>query len=298
MRRVNQEVVLMKKTAIVLVLAVVTSACLCAEKLSIVVSIAPLYNITRAIAGDKADIILLVPPGASEHTYSPKPSQVMALAKADLFFIIGAGMEFYADKMINASDNRKLTVLRLTDGVKLLAGADEDEKQFGNPHIWLDPVLAEDISEKIKTALISKDPADAAFYRSNAAVFEAKLKKLDLAISAEAKTFRQKELVSFHPAWVYFEKRYGLDEVGVIELTPGRQPSPGEIEVIISQIKKYKIKTIFAEPQLPRKSADIIAAEAGINVLILDPLGEPKETPDGYIEFIRSNFDIMKEAMK
>jgi len=288
----------MKKTAIVLMLAMAASACLRAEKLSVVVSIAPLYNITRAVAGDRADIILLVPPGASEHTYSPKPSQVMALAKADLFFIIGAGMEFYADKMINASDNKKLTVLRMTDGVKLLAGADEDEKQFGNPHIWLDPVLAEDIAEKIKAALISKDPADAQLFRTNAAVFEAKLKKLDSSIAAEAKTFRQKELVSFHPAWVYFEKRYGLNEVGVIELTPGREPSPKEIEGIISQIRKYKIRTIFAEPQLPRKAADIIAAEAGINMLIMDPLGEPKDTPDGYIDFIRGNFNIMKEAMK
>ncbi len=288
----------MKKIIILLILGLFAAAGLCAEKLSVVVSIAPLYNITRAIAGDKADIILLVPPGASEHTYSPKPSQVVSLAKADIFLIIGAGMEFYADKMIQAADNKKLAVLRLTDGVKLFAGADEDEKQFGNPHIWLDPVLAQGIAEKIKSALISKDPADKRFFSANAAVFEGKLKALDSSIAKEAKTFRLKDLVSFHPAWVYFEKRYGLNEVGVIELTPGRQPSPKEIEDIIAQIKKYKIKTIFAEPQLPRKSADIIAGEAGINVLILDPLGEPKDTPDGYIDFIRANFNIMKEAMK
>jgi ABC-type Zn uptake system ZnuABC Zn-binding protein ZnuA len=222
----------------------------------------------------------------------------MALAKADLFFIIGAGMEFYADKMIKASDNKNLAVLRLTDGIKLMAGADEDEKEFGNPHIWLDPVLAEVMAGKIKDALISKDAADRDYFISNTHVLVDKLKKLDSFITKETKKFRLKELVSFHPAWVYFEERYGLKEVGVIELTPGRQPSPKEIEGIVIQIKKYNINTIFAEPQLPRKSADVIAAEAGIRVLILDPLGEPDETPDGYIKFIKNNFDIMKEAME
>jgi ABC-type Zn uptake system ZnuABC Zn-binding protein ZnuA len=288
----------MRKTTMALALLFSTCMPAFAAKLSIVVSIAPIYNITRAIAGNRADIILLVPPGASEHTYSPRPSQVMALAKADLFFIIGAGMEFYADKMIKASDNKNLAVLRLTDGIKLMAGADEDEKEFGNPHIWLDPVLAEVMAGKIKDALISKDAADRDYFISNTHVLVDKLKKLDSFITKETKKFRLKELVSFHPAWVYFEERYGLKEVGVIELTPGRQPSPKEIEGIVIQIKKYNIRTIFAEPQLPRKSADVIAAEAGIRVLILDPLGEPDETPDGYIKFIKNNFDIMKEAME
>jgi zinc transport system substrate-binding protein len=269
-----------------------------ASKLSIVVSIAPIYNITRAIAGDKADILLLVPPGASEHTYSPKPSQVISLAKADMFIIMGAGMEFYAEKMINATDNKNLEVIRLTDGIKLIAGADEDEKKFGNPHIWLDPVLAEGMAEKIKDALILKDPADRDYFTANTRVFEYKLKNMSASIAKEVKKFRIKELVSFHPAWVYFEKRYGLKEVGVIELTPGMEPSLEEIENIVKQIKKYRINTIFAEPQLPRKAADVIAAEAGIKVLILDPLGLPSDTPDGYINFIENNFKIMKEAME
>lgn len=290
---------MMKKTIIAFASAILLCApAMAAGKLNIVVSIAPVYNMTRAVAGDRADITLLVPPGASVHTFSPKPSQIIALAKADMFIIIGAGLEFYADKMIKTSDNKNLGVVRLSDGLKLLAGADEDEKQYGNPHIWLDPVIAMGMAERIKEALISKDPSDRDYFTENTRVFEGKLKKLDSSIAKDVKKFRIKNLVSFHPAWAYFENRYGLKEVGVIELTPGRQPSPGEIEDIVKRIKKYGIKTIFAEPQLPRKSADVIADEAGIRVLILDPLGEPDDGPDGYIKFIEKNFSIMKEAME
>jgi ABC-type Zn uptake system ZnuABC Zn-binding protein ZnuA len=265
-------------------------------KLSVVVSIAPLYNITRAIAGDRADIIMLVPPGASEHTYSPKPAQVEAMANADIFIRIGAGMEFWADKMIAAAESKKLKVLTLTQGVKLIAGADEDEKA-GNPHIWLDPVLAKDMAAKIKGILCAVDADGTKTYAGNLKVFDSKADKLDVLLKKEIKKFRVKDLVSMHPAWVYFEKRYGLNEVGVIEMIPGKEPSPNDIKDIINSVKKYSIKAVFAEPQLPRKAADVIASEAGVKVVILDPLGAVRDTPDGYFDFIMKNFYSMKEAM-
>jgi len=265
-------------------------------KLSVIVSIAPLYNITKAIAGDRADIMMLVPPGASEHTYSPKPAQVEAMADADVFIRMGAGMEFWADKMIEAASNKKLRVLTMTQGVRLLAGADEDEKS-GNPHIWLDPVLAKDMAYKISEELCTADPAGLKEYNENLKVFNSKADKLDVFLKKEAGKFRIKDLVSMHPAWIYFEKRYGLNEVGVIEMIPGREPSPKDMKNIIDAVKRYKIKAVFAEPQLSRKAADIIAAEAGVKVIMLDPLGQAKETPDGYFDFIMKNFESMKEAM-
>lgn len=269
-----------------------------AAKVNVVVSIAPLYNITRAIAGDRADIILLVPPGASEHTFSPKPSLIMALAKADVFIKAGAGMEFYADKMVSAASNKKLVVLAITDGVKLLAGADEDEKKYGNPHIWLDPVMAAGIAGKICGALSAADPEGRKFYDANLKNFKFKIGALDVYLKKEISGFGRKELITFHPAWVYFENRYGLKAVGVIEAVPGREPSPKDLEQIINAVKKYSIRAVFAEPQLPRKAADVIAAEAGVKVVILDPLGSPDDGPDGYINFIKKNFEAMKEAMK
>ncbi len=288
----------MKKLILLLAVAYIACNIFAAEKkLKIVVSIIPLYNITKAITGDKADITVMVPPGASEHTFEPKPSQVKELADADIFIEVGAGMEFWDEKMLRAAGNKKLKIIRCTDGVKLMQEQGEEHEKHheaGNPHIWLDPILVKDIAAKIYDAIavpaFKQDP----FY-ARYALLDMQLDALDKYIRGEVSKFGIKNIVSFHPAWAYFEKRYGLKEVGVIEETPGKEPTPKELENIISQIKKYKIKTIFAEPQLPRKAADIIAKEAGVSVLVLDPVGNTDET---YVEFMKKNLDAMKEAMK
>jgi zinc transport system substrate-binding protein len=288
----------MKKLVLILSAMYLAANIFAAEKkLKIVVSIMPLYNITKAIVGDTADITVMVPPGASVHTFEPKPSQVKDLANADIFIEIGAGLEFWDEKMLKAAGNKKLKIIRCTDGVKLMQeqGAEKEEHpEAGNPHIWLDPIIVKDIATKIYGAIAVPEYKEDPFY-TKYAVFDMQMDSLDKYIRAEVSKFRIKNVVSFHPAWAYFEKRYGLKEVGVIEATPGKEPTPKELENIISQIKKYNIKTIFAEPQLPRKAADIIAKEAGVSVLILDPLGNTGET---YVDFMKKNVDAMKEAMK
>jgi zinc transport system substrate-binding protein len=171
---------------------------------------------------------------------------------------------------------------------------DKSGKRAGNPHVWLDPMITKQFSGRICGELSKLDPANASYYKANYLKFSAGLDKLDKYFSAETKKFRVKEVISFHPAWVYFEKRYGLSEAGVIEAVPGKEPTPRELEAIIAAIKRYGISTIFAEPQLPRKAADVIAHEAGVNVLIIDPNG----APDGdYIGFMNKNFEIIKKAM-
>lgn len=290
----------MKKTMFVLCLIAAGTGVFASGSLRVVASIIPLYNITAAIAGDRAGLVCMVPPGASPHTFNPKPSQIKSLADAELFIQAGAGFEFWAPKLIKASGNKKLKVLSVTDGIKLEEEAGHEEEQghhaeSGNPHVWLDPVLVKDFSVKICAALSELRPADRKYFEGNLKKFGAQLDALDIYFKKETSKFYVKEIVSFHPAWVYFEKRYGLTEVGVIQATPGREATPKELKNIILQIKKYGIKTIFAEPQLPRKAADVIAKEAGVNVLIIDPNGEA----DGdYIGFMKKNFDVMKEAMK
>jgi len=290
----------MKKYFMFLPALMISAGIFAADRIKIVTSIVPLYNITAAIAGDKADIMSMVPPGSSPHTFSPKPSQLKAMADADLFIQVGSGMEFWADKIVKASDNKKLQILTITDGIKLLAGdsdepVDKSGRRAGNPHVWLDPVITKGFSGRICGVLSKLDPADSAYFTANYKKFGVELDRLDRYFSAETKKFTLKEVISFHPAWVYFEARYGLKEAGVIEAVPGREPTPRDLEIIIAKIKEYGIRTIFAEPQLPRKAADVIAKEAGVNVLIIDPNG----AADGdYIGFMKKNFEIIKEAMK
>jgi len=282
------------KRVIIAVLCVFAAAnAFAAGRLKIVTSITPLYNITKAIAADAADVSVIVPPGMSPHMFSPKPSQLVDMAKADIFIRVGAGLEYWADKIISSSGNKKIKIITITDGLKLEGG--DSDAPTGNPHVWLDPMLAKSFSADIKKVLAAADPANKEVYKKNYEKFAAELDALDRMIAAETKKFRIKELVSFHPSWFYFEKRYGLKEIASIEAVPGREPSAREIQGIIGLVKKHGIKAVFAENTLPRKAADVIASEAGVKVMVLSPEGG---AGDDYISFIKKNFQIMEEAMK
>jgi zinc transport system substrate-binding protein len=229
------------------------------------------------------------------------------LTNADVFIQIGASLEFWAPKMISASDNKKLKVIILSEGIELIAEEEHNDNgernhdhvhSSGNPHIWLDPVLVKDMAKRIYDELKSMNNNNSEELMKNFNAFIKELDALNKYLVQETGKFKIKEIVSFHPAWAYFERRYGLREVGVIQASPGREPSIKDIQEIIKQIRKYNITTIFAEPQLPRKAADIIASESGVKVLILDPLGATDENGmRGYIDHIKSNFEIMKKAM-
>jgi len=127
----------------------------------------------------------------------------------------------------------------------------------------------------------------------------AELDKLDHLIKATVNMFKIRKYVSFHASWDYFARRYGLTSVGVIEAAPGRNPTPIQIGNIVNQIKKHGIRAIFAEPQLNPKAAEVIAREANVNVLLLDPLGGPKlKNRHTYLDLMKYNLNILEKAMK
>jgi len=126
------------------------------------------------------------------------------MADADMFIQIGSGMEFWADKMIMASGNKKLDVVTITNGMDLFAGdsdepVDKSGRRAGNPHVWLDPVLVREFSGRICTEMAKLDPADAVYFRANYLKFSASLDKLDTYFRAENKKV-QGERACFFPS--------------------------------------------------------------------------------------------------
>jgi zinc transport system substrate-binding protein len=125
------------------------------------------------------------------------------------------------------------------------------------------------------------------------------LKSLDAEIKSETESFSSREFITFHPAWTYFARRYGLVEAAVIEEAPGKEPTTKEQMRIIDLVKELNVKAIFAEPQFSTKAADAIAEDSGAKVLLLDPIGGPKLADrDSYIAMMRYNVGQMGEAMK
>jgi zinc transport system substrate-binding protein len=263
-------------------------------KVRVAVSIPPLADFVRQVGGERVEVVTLVPPGASVHTYEPSPRQIEFVARAEMLVLNGLGLEFWADKVVKGSGNPKLLVVDTSVGVETIAG---DEGGGVNPHIWLDPAGAKIQVADIRDGLTKVDPGNSEFYRGNAARYIQELDALNKEIAARAQTWAHKEFVSFHSAWVYFARRYGLEQVAVIEEFPGKEPSPEYLAQVVNLARRIEARAIFAEPQLPPKVAQTVASESGKTVLLLDPLGGV-ESRNTYIELMRYNVGEMEKALK
>ena len=257
-------------------------------------SIFPLADFARNVGGDRVEVVTLLPPGVSPHVYEPTPEKVKDLAKARLFIKNGAGLEFWAEKLVNAVASSELVVVDTSAGVELLAEAGEEG---GNPHIWLDPLLAQKQVKDIRDALIQVDPQNKDYYEANAASYLAELAALDTELQQRISQFRFKAFISFHAAWSYFALRYGLMEEGVIEESPGREPSAALIKELIDKVKELGVKAVFAETQFNPKAARAIADESGAEVVTLDPLGGGSGR-DSYFKMMRYNVEQMARVME
>src|SRR4030043_51407 len=267
------------------------------NRVKVIASIAPLADFAKQVGGERVDVRLLLPPGASPHIYEPTPKTIKEIHNAGGFIKIGRALGFWAEKIIEASGNKKLIVVDSTSGVPLIGEIHSHSSSGADPHIWLDPVIAGSIVTKMEKALIEADPQGVEFYKQNASLYKKKLLQLDKEISAKVKTFRIKEYVTFHPAWNYFSKRYGLKVAGVIEESPGKEPSVKHIANIIKEINRIGSRVVFVEPQFNPKIAEAIAKESGARVLFLDPIGGLKGR-ETYIDMMRYNITVMESGMK
>jgi ABC-type Zn uptake system ZnuABC Zn-binding protein ZnuA len=262
-----------------------------AQPITVMASIFPIADMAKNVGGNHIQVRTILPPGASPHVFEPTAGTFKELAKARLFIQIGAGLELWSGKLL-ASAPKDIKVLTVSDGMPLIG---RTASGYANPHIWLDPVLAIEVVRKIEAAFSQIDPAHAADYKKNAAAYIEGLKKLDNEIRRTVAGFKIKAYVSFHASWDYFARRYGLINEGAIEELPGMEPTPQKVRALIQKIKQKHLKAIFAEADFNPRTAQVIAAEAGARVVILDPEGSIVR--DSYLHLMRYNLERMKEVM-
>ncbi|MCJ7818670.1 MAG: metal ABC transporter substrate-binding protein, partial [Syntrophales bacterium] len=283
-----------------------------AGKLLVAATIVPLGDFCQQIGRDLVQVQVLIPPGASPHLFEPAPSVMARASQARVFVYVGAGLEPWAARLLRSRGSKDLVVVEAAQGIPLL-GMDEHHHDHeaagaqghtgkhaeqagahathlaGNPHIWLDPVLAQEICRKIAAAFIQADSVHRAQYETNLKSYLAALDELDRDIKQQAQTWRLRDYVSFHPSFAYFARRYNLHEVGTIEAAPGREPTPRHLKNLVVAIRSYGIKVVFAEPQLNPRVAEVIAKEAGVKVLRLDPMGGAPPYGSDYLKLMRYN---------
>lgn len=288
-------------------------------RITVAASILPLADFAQRVGGERVEVEVLIPPGASPHAFEPPPSVMARTARARILVYIGAGLEPWADR-VRRSHTGPVTVVEAAQNITLLQDAahhhhegEEKEAQneghgpkakdrhghaSGNPHIWLDPVLAQEICRKIAAALIQVDPEHKDLYTANLQKFLGELEDLHQEITRRVGAWTIKEYVCFHPAYTYFAQRYGLREVGAIEVAPGREPTPKHLRRIIRDIRRYQIRVVFSEPQFSPRVAEVIAQEAEVKVLTLDPVGGRPPYGSDYLKLMKYNLDVLESAMK
>lgn len=276
------------------------------SKVKVVSSIYPLASLIQSVGGEKVEVVTLLPPGVSPHTFEPRAQDIKAFVNAQVFFTVGAGLDFWAKKLVT-SVSPGLLLIDLSQNLPLLEEAEENREHgprgYGgknlNPHYWLDPLLAQKVVEKIAQSLSQVDPQNQNYYKERLLKTQQDLTALHEEIQAITRQFTTREFISFHAAWTYLARRYDLKEAGVIETSPGKEPTPKEIAAIVAAAKKAKVKAIFAEPQFSPKAAEAIARECQAQVLFLDYLGGPgiKERED-YFSILRYNIKTMSQAMR
>ena len=250
-------------------------------KISVVVSILPLSEFVENVGGDRVDVKVLVPPGAEVHTFDPPPPQLRDIADAKIFVKNGAGLEIWENKIIET--NREILVVDASEGVKLMEmeeyededhsdGYEEKQHNGKDPHIWLSPKNAKIMVENICYGLINVDPENSSYYITNRDSYLHELDQLDNNLSESFSGLENKRFIVLHPAWGYFAKDYGLEQI-VIEFE-GKEPSIEYITKVIEIAKDNNIKVVFSEPQFNPETAEMIANEIGGVVILIDPLAK------------------------
>lgn len=302
------------------------------DGLSISASLFPQYDFARRIAGDRAKVTLILPPGADSHTFEPKAADVAKIHDTDIFIYTGKNMEPWAENLINGIKDSSALIVDASEGVTLIGDTDHHEHhceecelcksqestssgdlsshkhhhehEGGDPHFWLDPTLAAKMVKNIEHALCSRDPNNAEFYRANAKKCTDELMELDREFENTVKSGKRDTIVfggAF--AYRYFVERYGLKVVTAYSSCSSHaEPSVKEVTNVIEFIKANAIPCVYYEELADPKVARSIAEACGVEALLFSTAHnvtkDELEKGVTFMDIMRANLENLKKGLE
>jgi ABC-type Zn uptake system ZnuABC Zn-binding protein ZnuA len=251
-----------------------------------------LASLASDVGRGRAEVSSLLPVGASPETYQPAPADMVRVHAAGLIVENGAGLESWLAPMLRSGAART-PIVNCSDGLPIVAA---------NPHLWLDPEYARQYVTAIRDGMIAADPAGAAAYRANAAALDARLRALIARIRAQIATIApaNRNMIVFHNAWLYYNRRFELRTLGAIEEVPGSEPSAAHLARLIDLARAARVRAIFAEPEYNAKLVNAVARSAGIpHVALLydDSVGTSPQTRD-YVAMLETDTATIVRALR
>lgn len=307
------------KPARILAAALCVIAAPALAEIRVVTSLKPLTLLAQGIATTDTTITTLVPPGSSPHNYNMKPSQRRALDDADVIFWVGPDMETFLSRLLAGADFRQRTISLALDEPAMpesdhadehdeYGHEDEDHHDEGHghhdhgegedPHIWLDPALAEQMVEKMHKALARQPDADTDALGRNLKQFKTRMAATEAEIRAKLEPARDISLFAYHDAFVRFAEHYGLKLEGVLTLNPELTPGARHIARIQDQLGQGHHPCLLTEPQFNPGIWEVITEDLDVTFSVWDPLGtDVEEGPEGYFEFQHSIADAVLNCL-
>ena len=265
-------------------------------------TIFPVYDIARNIGKGAVEVSLILPAGASPHTFDPTPSLVASLRGKEVIYKIGFGIDDWVDELLS-EETDKVTV---EDGIALSkfdpdrdsaeiteAGHGQEFEAF-DPHYWLSVKNGSLMAETIALDMMERFPEHASTIRDNLTRYLKALDIADRSIKTELQDISNRKMVTLHDAWFYFAEAYGFEIIGTFEPAPGREPSPKYLAELTEVVKQLRTKVLYSETQLPTSSIRPFANDNQLKIVELDILGgtSGRET---YIDMMKYNAKLIKD---
>jgi zinc transport system substrate-binding protein len=256
------------------------------HRLDVVAALYPLAEVARLVGGSRVAVTDLTPTGVEPHDLAIGPDQVAAIHDAGTVIEIGMGFQSAVERAA-AGGRDTVSVL------PAIGGAD--------PHIWLDPVLMQQVVAMVARAFDRADPAGAADYDRGARDFDAALGALDISYRTSLSDCARHDILTSHQAFGRLAARYGLVQDAISGRSPDARPDPRRLAQLAELAKRKGITTVFTEPLIPGAAADAVAREAHLKTEVLDPI--EGLTPAGetmhptYLSLMGDNLDRLRSAL-
>ena len=286
------------------------------DKLQVVTTFYPMYDFTKQFAQDDAEVSMLLEAGMEVHSFEPSSQMIAEIQDADVFIYNSPEMETWVPDVLASIDTSDMVVICASDAITLLeyegeahAHDHESEEEGANaghshtvdPHVWLDPVLAQTEVSTIAEGLAEADPDNAEDYLENAGIYNGKLNELDEAYRAAFEGTENRTFVTQHAAFAYLAARYDLNQISVTGLNAEVEPSAAALATLSDYVKANNISHIYFENNASSQTAETLAEEVGVELAVLSPLEgiteEDQKKGSDYISVMLDNLEALKKSI-
>ena len=267
----------------------------------IVTTFLPIHLFTQAVVGDTGEVDILISPGRSVHDYQATPDDAKLLADADVLVENGLGIEEFLESLIANAGNSQLKQINASEGIEIIEEEEHEEEEHGHhheegdPHVWLDPILAQQQVATIRDGLIAINPNNADNYRTNADAYIQQLQQLDNEFQQRLAPLAGCNFVTFHDAFPYLAQRYGLQQEAIVEI-PEDSMTPQDIQRVQQTAEQYQVKALLTEPGIEDKRIQQISGDLNLPLEAIDPLESGETDPQYYFQAMRENLEALERG--